>query len=127
MVEPPVRGPTGLTRIRLLIELLEGLERSLLQCRSLRRTRWWAVVRTAEPHRQSGGLEDEAIRSLNLRQALARLGKEDRMALYLFYYLDLPQEEVAQVMGTSTAAVKVRLHRAVRRLRPALEVEEELV
>jgi RNA polymerase sigma-70 factor (ECF subfamily) len=97
------------------------------ECRSLRRTRWWAVVRMAEPQGQSGGLEDEAIRSLDLRQALARLGKEDRMALYLFYYLDLPQEEVAQVMGTSTVAVKVRLHRAVRRLRPALEVEEDSV
>jgi DNA-directed RNA polymerase specialized sigma24 family protein len=47
------------------------------------------------------------------------------MALYLFYYLDLPQDEVAQIMGTSTGAVKVRLHRAIRRLRPALEVEED--
>src|SRR5262249_42244408 len=97
------------------------------QCRSLRRTRWWALVRMAEPQGQSGGPEDEAIRRLDLRQALARLGKEDRMALYLFYYLDLPQEEVARIMGTSIAAVKVRVHRAIRRLRPALGVEEEPV
>ena len=94
------------------------------QCRSLRRSRWWTVVRLAEPQGQSAGPEDEAVRALDLRRALVRLGRDDRMALYLFYYLDLPQGDVAQVMGTTTAAVKVRLHRAVRRLRPALEVEE---
>ena len=93
------------------------------QCHSLRRTHWWNVVRMAEPDALSGGPEDAAVRSLDLRHALAKLGREDRMALYLFYYLDLPQEEVAQIMGTSTGAAKVRLHRAVRRLRPALEAE----
>jgi len=94
------------------------------QCRTLRRTRWWSVVHLAEPLGQSAGPEDAAVRILDLRHALARLGREDRIALYLFYYLDLPQDEIAEVMGTSTAAVKTRLHRAVRRLRPALEVEE---
>jgi len=94
------------------------------QCRTVRRARWWSVVHVAEPQGQSAGPEDATVRILDLRHALAGLGRDDRIALYLFYYLDLPQEEVAQVMGTSTGAVKTRLHRAVRRLRPALEVEE---
>jgi RNA polymerase sigma-70 factor (ECF subfamily) len=94
------------------------------QCRTLRRTRWWSVVHLGEPPGQSAGPEDAAVRILDVRHAVARLGRDDRMALYLFYYLDLPQDEIAQIMGTSTAAVKTRLHRAVRRLRPALEVEE---
>ena len=95
------------------------------QCRSTRRQRWWALVRMAEPAgRASSPPEDVAVSGLDLRLAIAGLARDDRMVLYLFYFMDLPQAEVAQVMGISVPAVKARLHRAVRRLRPALEVEE---
>lgn len=100
------------------------------QCRSMRRARWWTVVRLPELPVGSDGAgppDERAVGVLDLRQALAALGQQDRMVLYLFYFLDLPQEEVAQIMGISTAAVKARVHRVVRRLRPALEVEERLV
>jgi RNA polymerase sigma-70 factor (ECF subfamily) len=82
------------------------------------------VLRLPDLPERSAWPDDAAIGALDLRHALAGLGRQDRMVLYLFYFLDLPQDEVAQVMGISTAAVKARVHRAVQRLRPALGVEE---
>lgn len=94
------------------------------QCRSIRRTRWWRVVRLANSPGTTADVEDATLSVTDLRRGLNRLGKEDRMVLYLFFFQDLPQDEVAQIMGLSTGAVKARVHRAVRRLRPELEVEE---
>jgi RNA polymerase sigma-70 factor (ECF subfamily) len=56
-----------------------------------------------------------------LRQSMTRLPHSDRVLLYLFYWLDLPLEEVAAVVGVSTAAARARLYRAVGRLR--LEID----
>ena len=38
----------------------------------------------------------------------------------LFFYLDLPLEEVARIAGLSTSAARGRLYRSIRRLRPSL-------
>lgn len=43
--------------------------------------------------------------------ALRRLGKGQREALVLYYYADMPVAEVAEVLGTSTPAVKTALHK----------------
>lgn len=58
----------------------------------------------------------------HLRHALGRLGRKDRLALVLRYYLDLPTDEVARTLGVSPAAARVRIHRALARLRPEFEV-----
>ena len=57
-----------------------------------------------------------------LRRALARLGHDDRVALVLRYYLDLTTEDVARTLGVSPAAARVRIHRALAKLKPAIEV-----
>ena len=44
--------------------------------------------------------------------------------LVLHYYLDLPYEEVAQIMGISTKAARSRTERAIRRLRPIFPLRE---
>jgi len=41
--------------------------------------------------------------------------------LSLRYFLDLPVEEVARILGISVAAAKSRLRRALKALGPALE------
>lgn len=56
-----------------------------------------------------------------LTEALARLPEGQRAAIVLHYYADLPVREVAEVMGSTNAAVKVSLMRARRRLRTLLE------
>jgi len=43
--------------------------------------------------------------------------------LFLYFYLDLPLEEVGVVLGLSAAGAKTRVYRAARKLRPGLELD----
>ncbi len=58
----------------------------------------------------------------DLDRALARLPQEDRLALFLHFYLDLPLDEVGTVLGLSAAGAKTRVYRAAKKLRPDLEM-----
>jgi RNA polymerase sigma-70 factor (ECF subfamily) len=53
--------------------------------------------------------------------ALRRLSPDQRVAVFLHYYADLPVSEVARLSGSPSATVKVRLHRARRSLRAMLD------
>jgi RNA polymerase sigma-70 factor (ECF subfamily) len=55
-----------------------------------------------------------------VRQALSQLGEQDQEVLVLRYLEGLSLEVVAEVMGTSVAAIKMRHMRAIRRLRDLL-------
>jgi RNA polymerase sigma-70 factor (ECF subfamily) len=94
------------------------------QCRSMRRTRWWSTLRVAEPEDLVPGVGEMAVDGIDLRTALARLGAEDRMALHLHYYEDLPIEQTAAALGVSVAGARSRIFRALKRLRPDLELNE---
>jgi RNA polymerase sigma-70 factor (ECF subfamily) len=87
------------------------------QCRSMRRGRWWSVLRLAAlpPSRQGVGEREEL--HLDLGRELSKLPVTDRTAIFLFFYLDLPLGEVARVLRISPQAAKSRVHRAVLRLR----------
>jgi RNA polymerase sigma-70 factor, ECF subfamily len=67
---------------------------------------------------------DEPPEVTDLVKALRSLSPNQRAAVFLFYQADLPVREVARLMGTSTAAVKVHLHRGRGRLRELLGDEE---
>ena len=60
----------------------------------------------------------------DLMAALRRLTPSQRASVYLHYRADLPVREVAQIMGTSIAAVKVHLMRGRRRLAALLRESE---
>ncbi|MGH7623446.1 MAG: RNA polymerase sigma factor, partial [Gemmatimonadaceae bacterium] len=62
--------------------------------------------------------QDEA--SLVLR-AINELPTDDRLVLYLRYFLELPEQEIAQTIGKAPGTVKSRLHRASGRLRALIE------
>jgi RNA polymerase sigma-70 factor (ECF subfamily) len=94
------------------------------QCRSVRRGRWWSVVKVAAPEQAKSGPEDQAVQRTDLQRAMRRLGHDDRLALYLRYYMDLPLNEVATVLGVSETAAKSRIHRAAQGLKPAVDVPE---
>lgn len=64
------------------------------------------------------------VGTADLMQALQRLSPSQRAAVYLHYQADLPVREVSRLMGTSSAAVKVHLHRGRTRLRQLLGDEE---
>ena len=93
------------------------------ECRMARRTRWWHVIRVAEPP-EPQALEEVGVTSSELRDAVLRLDPGDRAALFCFFYLDLPMEEVARVLGISRSAARSRVYRAAQRLRPELDPEE---
>lgn len=92
------------------------------QCRNVRRTRWFRMIRIAEVF-QTPRPSPNAIERVDIARALARLPDADRQALFLHFYLDLPVEEVALALGISASAAKGRIYRACHRLRPDL-VEE---
>jgi RNA polymerase sigma-70 factor, ECF subfamily len=64
-----------------------------------------------------------ATTRMTVEHALRRLGDRDQRMLRLRYAEDLTQGEVARLLGVPEGTVKVRLHRARRRLRRLLEDE----
>jgi RNA polymerase sigma factor (sigma-70 family) len=93
------------------------------ECRMARRGPWWSVLRLGEPL-DRGVAQRDIAGSVDLRRAIDRLPYQDRLLLHLYFVLDLPAVEVAQVLGISAGAVKSRLHRVTRRLRPGLNTVE---
>jgi len=93
------------------------------QCRNIRRTRWFRFVRTSDTFRFDPGVE-EGVERVDLARALERLSASDRQALFLYFYLDLPVDEVGVALGISAAAAKGRIYRACHRLRPDLAEED---
>jgi RNA polymerase sigma-70 factor, ECF subfamily len=64
---------------------------------------------------------DEVAIRVTVQQALGKLAEGDRRLLRLRYAEDLTQGEVARRLGMAEGTVKVRLHRARRRLRKLIE------
>jgi RNA polymerase sigma-70 factor (ECF subfamily) len=94
------------------------------QCRALHRARWWSV-RKAGSWRESVAVQDGMLEArADLRRALARLKPELRLVVILYYYLDLSLEDIATIAGASFAAVRGRLYRAIKQLKPDLQVVE---
>lgn len=97
------------------------------ECRNSRRLKWVADVNVGLPEGFTVvSAEETILRGADLRRAVNQLGKLDRLTVVLFFYIDLPLDEVAAVIGSSVGATRGRLYRAVKRLRPDLEIEEAL-
>ncbi len=94
------------------------------ECRMTRRRRWWSVVKVAdvETERRNDQPSQEAVS--DLRRAVSRLSPDERLPLVLYFYLDMPLDEVARTLKVSPAAAKSRIYRAARRLRSDLTLEE---
>ena len=91
------------------------------QCRNVRRTHWFRTLRMSEVLQRTGEPDDDR---LDLERAVANLPARDRQAIFMHFYLDLPVEAVAVVLGISASATRARIYRACHRLRPGL-VEED--
>lgn len=122
---------TDLGRLRrpeLVGAWLAGIARNL--CR--RRLRGWARPEWSWEAVQGGrlpqqwpdtdlGPDEVAVRAevtATIRRAVARLPDGQRDAVQLFYLEDRTHREVAEALGIDVNAVKARLHRARRSLRP---------
>jgi RNA polymerase sigma-70 factor (ECF subfamily) len=94
------------------------------ECRTTRRGRWWGVLKTDPARRSAEAPDDEAVRGIDLRDALKRLRPEQRLVVVLYFYLDIPLEEIATIAGASYAAVRGRLYRGIRELRADFPITE---
>jgi len=94
--------------------------------------------RVLSTQRRSGGPRDRLRRRLfetvplppqsddegRIAEALSRLSERDREAILLIAWEGLAPRQAAAVLGVTPAAFSVRLHRARRRVRAALEPDE---
>lgn len=94
------------------------------ECRMARRKRWWSVVKMADVESTPSSDRRSPEEIADLQQAVARLSPDERLPLVLYFYLDLPLEEVARALNVSPAGAKSRIYRAARRLRADLTLEE---
>jgi RNA polymerase sigma-70 factor (ECF subfamily) len=67
--------------------------------------------------------EDHVDESLDLARALNRLGPNQRITIILKYYYGFSDAETARILGTTHAAIRVRLFAARKSLRRLLEPE----
>jgi len=89
-----------------------------------RRTRRWSPnlhVLPVEP-RTAEELSSVIDRD-QLERGFRRLSIDHRAVVVLHHYLDLPLDEVADVLGVPLGTVRSRLHYAIRGLRAALEAD----
>jgi RNA polymerase sigma-70 factor (ECF subfamily) len=101
-----------------LLEITRNEARRLL-VREARRGHRELIEPLAHLHHE----DDLAVAAtrISVEDALRLLGDRDRSMLRLRYAEDLTQGEVARRLGMPEGTVKVRLHRARRRLRRLLE------
>jgi RNA polymerase sigma-70 factor, ECF subfamily len=83
-----------------------------------------AQDRACEAPQPPDRVELEQRRS-RLRAALLRLPAADRSVLALAYVEELAMADIARIEGCSTGSVKVRLHRARRKLAAIMGVDDE--
>lgn len=88
-----------------------------------RRVRLQARVEAA--FQDQAGVHDESFGSGVVTAALARLNERDQETLTLVAWDGLTPAEAAAVIGIPVNRFRVRLHRAARRLRWALDAEIE--
>lgn len=93
------------------------------QCRDVRRTPWFRLTSLVGLDRgQTVG--EPRLGHVDIERGLQELPRTDRAAVFLYFYLDLPLEEVAATLRLSPSATKARIYRACRRLKPGLREED---
>lgn len=122
--EPTARFSTYLFRIVFNLAINAGAKAS-----ERRSERWEAADGESDPFQQVA--DEDAVDPTDdlaradvvraVRAAIAALPEQQRMALVLAKYHDLPYEEIAKVLGSSEKAVKSLVHRARENLRVSLE------
>jgi RNA polymerase sigma-70 factor, ECF subfamily len=89
----------------------------------LRRRRRAAAAEIPAPGAEPGPDEaaELAVRRDAVRRALGRLGAREREVIALKYHADLSNAELAAVLGVSATNAGTLLHRAMTKLREALD------
>lgn len=94
---------------------------------------WRAAFRIAagemKTWREAQVFEESAYRMeedmIDVLRALEQLSPHQRAAVVLADYAGYKHREIARILGSSTSAIGVHVHRARRRLRSLLEVSDD--
>jgi RNA polymerase sigma factor (sigma-70 family) len=97
---------------------LLGVARNVLANQARGQRRWARLLRRMAE--QPPPAPPAEHRDHDLSEAMAGLSATDQELLRLAYWDDLPNSDIAAVLGISVGAVSTRLHRARERLRPRL-------
>ena len=106
-----------------LLRIVTNLALNQVRSRS-RRAGLLERVGLSRPPATEPAAEDALLSTEYQRQlwaAIRELPEDDRIVLYLRYFLELPEKEIATVIGKAPGTVKSRLHRAGGRLRDVIE------
>lgn len=68
-------------------------------------------------HNAENNLAVEAYENEALYQALNKLSSEERELIVMSRFQNIKYSEIAEIQGLSLSAVKVKIHRAIKRLR----------
>ncbi|MBA3401687.1 MAG: sigma-70 family RNA polymerase sigma factor [Actinobacteria bacterium] len=98
-----------------------AVNRAIDHLRRARRVETLAGEETSFHTWEAGESADDDLRSWAVADAVAALGAGKRMVVVLHYWLDLPLEEIAGVLGLPVGTVASRLGRAKAELRAVLE------
>lgn len=98
-----------------LFGIASNLARDLHRRRAVRRRLASEVSRDAEP--AAVGAAVRPLETLALRDRVGRLPDRLREVLWLRYYEDLSEAEMAEALGIPRGTVKSRLHGAIRELK----------
>ncbi|GAA0940387.1 SigE family RNA polymerase sigma factor [Nonomuraea longicatena] len=123
---------TALAKLAAKWRRVEAPEAYVRQVMYRQQVSWWRaagrrpeVVRAELPDLPDNDAHGRSELRMVLRGALARLTPRQRAVVILRYYEDLPERDVAQVLGCSVGTVRSTAHRSLARLRevaPELEV-----
>lgn len=95
-------------------------------CRSMLRAGWLRMLRKSQSVDELLALAaPEAMRDLDLTQAIGRLPGMYREVIVLYYYENMNTREIAQLLRLSANTVSTRLKTARRLLHKSLEGDEE--
>lgn len=101
--------------MRIASNLARNRKRSLV--------RYWRALERAARQRPAPdpGMNSDDVREL--WQAIRRLKHADQHVIYLRYFLEVSEVEMASILDVPRGTVKSRLHRALGRLREVIEAE----
>lgn len=116
---PGVREPAAWLRRAVTNRSRSWIRRTVTARRYLER---YGHTHTQETNTASASVPDVIAARLDVRDALASLSPEQRAAVYLRYYLDLSEREIADALGCRPGTVKSRLARAMTRLQEHFDV-----
>lgn len=82
-----------------------------------RRKKWRALLPFLTPSSKESIHHAERM---TVREAIAKLPEKQRAVILLFYYHDMPQDEIATILEIPKGTVKSRLHKAIQLLKQEL-------